>query len=91
MADAEAKSECIELRTTPSVKALLQHAAIASHKSLAGFLLDAGVKAAEEALLARSVFQLDDARWQAFQDVLNRPVVARPSLARLLAEKSILE
>lgn len=91
MADTEAKTECIELRTTPSVKALLQHAAIASHKSLAGFLLDASVKAAEEALLDRSVLQLDDARWQAFQDVLDRPVVARPSLARLLAEKSILE
>lgn len=91
MADAEAKSECIELRTTPGVKALLQHAAIASHKSLAGFLLDAGVKAAEERLLDRSVFQLDDTGWQAFQDVLDRPVVTRSRLARLLGEKSILE
>jgi uncharacterized protein (DUF1778 family) len=41
--------------------------------------------------LDRSVFQLDDTGWQAFQDVLDRPVVTRPRLARLLGEKSILE
>jgi uncharacterized protein (DUF1778 family) len=91
MAVAEAKSERIEVRTTPSMKALLQRAATSSHKNVTDFLLEAGITAAEEALVDRRMFRLDEAQWQAFQDVLDRPVVAKPRLARLLAEKSVLE
>ena len=55
------------------------------------FLLEAGIDAAEGALIDRRIFPLDEARWQAFQDVLDRPVADKPRLARLLAEKSVLE
>ena len=91
MAIAEANSERIEVRTTPSTKALLQRAATSSHKNVTEFLLDAGVNAAKEALVDRRMFSLDDVQWQTFQDALDRPVVTRPRLARLLAEKSVLE
>ena len=91
MAIAEAKSERIEVRTTPSTKALLQRAATSSHKNVTEFLLDAGVNAAKEALVDRRMFSLDDVQWQTFQDALDRPVITRPRLARLLAEKSVLE
>ena len=91
MAIAEAKSERIEVRTTPGTKALLQRAATSSHKNVTEFLLDAGVNAAKEALVDRRMFSLDDVQWQTFQDALDRPVVTRPRLARLLAEKSVLE
>jgi len=37
------------------------------------------------------MFRLDDDEWQAFQDVLDRPVQSKPRLAKLLAEKSVLE
>ena len=37
MSIAEAKSERIEIRTTPHMKALLQRAASASHKSVTEF------------------------------------------------------
>ncbi len=86
-----AKSERIEVRTTPSMKALLQRAATDSHKNVTEFLLEAGINAAEEALVDRRMFRLDDSQWQAFQDVLDRPVVQKPRLSRLLAEKSVLE
>ena len=79
MSVAEAKSERIEVRTTPSMKALLQRAATSSHKNVTEFLLEAGITAAEEA------------QWQAFQNVLDRPVVKKPRLARLLNVKSVLE
>ena len=46
---------------------------------------------AEDTLADRRLFRLDDERWQAFQDVLDRPVADKPRLARLLAEKSALE
>jgi len=88
---AEAKSERIEVRTTPTVKALLQRAATFSHKNVTEFLLEAGIRAAEEALVDRRMFRLDDAQWQAFQDVLDRPVQSKPRLAGLLAKRSVLE
>lgn len=91
MATAEAKSERIEIRTTPATKALLLRAAASTHKNVTEFLLDAGVNAAEEALVDRRLFQLDAARWQAFQEALDRPVGRKPRLAKLLTEKSVLE
>ena len=88
---AEARTERIEVRTTASVKGLLQRAASASHKNVTEFLLDAGLSAAEDTLANRHLFRLDDEQWQAFQDLLDRPVADKPRLARLMAEKSVLE
>jgi uncharacterized protein (DUF1778 family) len=87
----EAKSERIEVRATSAMKGLLQSAAASSHKSVAEFLLEAGLAAAEMTLADRRVFRLDGERWAAFQKALDRPVTARPSLKKLLAEKSVLE
>jgi len=91
MPAAEAKTERIEVRTTPTMKALLQRAAAFSHKNVTEFLLEAGINAAEEALGDRRMIRLDEAQWQALQDVLDRPVVHKPRLARLLTEKSVLD
>ena len=91
MSAIDAKSERIELRTTPRMKALLQRAATSSHKNVTEFLLDAGISAAEEALVDRRLFQLEAAEWQAFQEALERPAVRKPRLSRLLREKSVLE
>lgn len=91
MPTAEAKSERIEVRTTPTLKALLQRAASCSHKNVTEFLLEAGINAAEEALIDRRMFRLDDDQWQAFQDILDRPIKSKPRLAKLLTEKSVLE
>lgn len=91
MPGVEAKSERIEVRTTPTMKALLQRAATFSHKNVTEFLLEAGIHAAEEALVDRRVFRLDEAQWQKFQDALDRPVQSKPRLEKLLAEKSVLE
>jgi len=72
MARIDAKTERIEIRTTPAVKSLLQRAAEESHRSVTDFLLGAGIEAAESALSDRRAFHLDDAAWQTFQDVLDR-------------------
>ena len=91
MSIAESKSERIEVRITPSMKALLQRAATSSQKNVTEFLLEAGIDAAEDALVNRRMFRLDDRQWRAFQEVLDRPVSPKPRLARLLAEKSVVE
>jgi len=87
----EAKSERIEVRATPAMKALLQSAAASSHKNVTEFLLEAGLAAAEMALADRRVFRLDDERWAAFHEALDRPVTAKPRLKKLLDGKSVLE
>lgn len=86
-----AKSERIDVRASTAVKQLLQEAARANHKSVSEFLLDAGIHAATQALLERRQFLLDEAQWQAFQDALDRPVQAKPRLARLLNEPGLLD
>ncbi len=91
MPASEVKTERIELRTTPALKARLQQAAAAAHKNVSEFLLEAGVNAAEEALADRRAFRLDDRRWRAFQAALDRPVVRKPRLARLLSQESEIE
>ena len=91
MAIPEAKSERIEVRTTASTKALLQRAAACSHKNVTEFLIESGVKAAAEVLLDRRVIGLSEAQWRAFEEAFDRPVVSKPRLARLLAEKSVLD
>jgi uncharacterized protein (DUF1778 family) len=88
---AKVKSERIDVRTTPIVKEFLQRAAATSHKSVTEFLLEAGISAAEETLADRRLFRLDDEQWRAFNEALDRPVLAKPRLARLLTEKSVLE
>ncbi|MBW4598425.1 MAG: DUF1778 domain-containing protein [Calothrix sp. FI2-JRJ7] len=88
---SEAKSERIDIRTSPAVKKLLQQAASASHKNVSEFLLEHGLIAASEALTNRVLFALDDEKWQAFQEALDRPTQDKPNLKRLLTEPSVFE
>lgn len=48
-------------------------------------------RVAEEVLMDRHLFRLDEAQWRAFQKALDRPVVKQPRLARLLSDRSVLE
>jgi uncharacterized protein (DUF1778 family) len=91
MALTEAKSERIDIRTTLGAKDTLQRAALAAHKNVSEFLLDAGMAAASEALADRHAFQLDDAQWQDFQEALDRPIKHKSCLEKLLSEPSILD
>ncbi len=87
----QAKAERIDIRVSSSSKALLQEAAKASHKSVSEFILDAGIIAANQTLADRRLFALDEARWSAFQDALDRPVQEKPRLRKLLRESGVLD
>lgn len=84
------KTERIDVRASVPVKRLLQEAARTSHKSVSEFLLDAGITAANLALADRRHFVLDDERWAAFQEVLDRPVRNKPRLRKLIEEPGLL-
>ena len=86
-----AKTERIDVRASTPVKLLLQEAARASHKNMSEFLLEAGVIAANQTLADRRQFLLDDKKWQAFQEALDRPVQNKPRLKKLLNEPGVLD
>ena len=85
------KTARIDVRASTAVKQLLQEAARACHKNVSEFLLDAGVTAAEHMLADRRRFELDDEQWQAFQELLDRPVQSKPRLKKLLREPGVLD
>jgi uncharacterized protein (DUF1778 family) len=87
----ESRSERIDIRTTPSVKKLLQQAAQASNKSVSEFLLDSALRAATETLADRRLFVLDDETWEAFLAALDSKPKPRPRLERLMREPGVFD
>ena len=71
MATKEKASERIDLKASPSVKSLIDQGAAAKHKSRSEFILEASVQAAQEAIMDRTTFPLDDADWTRFHKVLS--------------------
>jgi uncharacterized protein (DUF1778 family) len=86
-----AKTERIDVRVSSRSKALLQEAAKATHKTVSEFILDAGIMAANQALADRRLFELDEAKWQEFQAILDRPVRSKPRLSELLNAPGVLD
>lgn len=84
---SESRSERVDLRMTPTAKRTLQHAATVANKTVSEFLLDSGLNAAFDALADRRVFLLDDERWKAFHEALDRPPGDNPGLRSLLSRK----
>jgi len=91
MPAAVSKTERIDVRVSPIVKNTLQMAATHVNKTVSQFLLDAAMTAAAETLEDRRSFVLDGKRWGDFVKILNRPPRIKRKLARLLAERSVLE
>ena len=91
MAAAISKTERIDVRVSSTAKNTLQMAAIQVNKTVSQFLLDAAMTAAAETLEDRRSFVLDRKRWDAFLKILDRPPRIKRKLARLLAERSVLE
>ena len=89
--DTEAKTERIDIRTTPSAKRKLQEAAAIRDKTVSEFLLDSGLIAAAETLADRRLFFLDEAQWTAFLAALDAPPKPKPRLEALLTEKGVFD
>ena len=88
--EREAKAERLEIRLTPSTKALLSHAAQLRHTTLTDFLVSSAVKAAEEALVSPRVFEIGSEKgWRSLMELLDEPANAEPhaGLVALLARK----
>lgn len=73
------------LRATPEQKALLQRAAEIEHKSLSDFVLESACRAAEKTLLDQPLLIVSEERFQAFQELLDRPEQPNEGLNRLFS------
>lgn len=91
MAPSTTRSEKLDLRLTPSAKATLQRAAAAAKRSVSEFVLESALERADEALIERRRFGLDDTQWQAFLTALDSPTRRHPRMERLLQEPGVFE
>ena len=89
--DTEAKSERIDIRTTPSVKRVLQDAAAAKNKTVTEFMLDVALTEAAELRANQRLFTFNDEQWQAFTVALDAPTRPRPRLEALLREPGVFD
>ncbi len=60
-------------------------------ESLNEYVVRHAVEAAHIGLADRRVFAVDGDAWTALQEILDRPAVRKPDLARLLGHPSVLE
>lgn len=87
----EQKTERIDIRTTPTAKAILQQAASSVHKSVSEYLLDIALSTASETLADRKLFALSDEQWREFQQALDHPEKERPRLIKLLTAPGVFD
>ena len=83
-----AKTAPINMRVEPGQHALLTRAAEALNKDRSAFILDVACREAENVLLDRRFFQLDDNEFAAFEAALEAPVLDNVKLKSLLAKPS---
>lgn len=83
---AQRKDARLAMRLTPEQDALIRDAAAVRGQSLTEFVTVAAVSSAADTLADRRVFRLDDAAWDEFDALLDRPAQSIPELAELLGE-----
>ena len=79
------------LRVAPSEDELVRAASESTETGLTTFVRDAAVSEAKRVLADRTSFELDEAAWQQFSDLLERPAEVPSGLRELFAKPSVFE
>lgn len=82
-----AKSTQVSIRVEPGQLATIDAAAEALGRNRTAFMLETAVRAAEDVLLGKRLFAVDDATYQRFIERLDAPPAANPKLHTLLHSK----
>lgn len=77
----------IQLRASKAVRDVIDRAAAETNATRTEFMLRAALNAAEDALLDRRLFELDDARMKKFEAALAAPIPDPARLKALLKKK----
>lgn len=88
MAEAQNREAPINIRARLTQRNLIDKAAAMLNKNRSDFMLEAACREAENVLLDRRLFQMDDKAYQAFEALLNAPVNDNPALRTLLNSKA---
>ena len=78
----------INLRAPAHIRALIDRAAAAIGKTRTDFMLDSASQAAEDILLDRRLFLLDDKRYEQFVAMLDAPAAPSEELKSLMGAKA---
>lgn len=81
----------INLRVKPHARSLIDRACAITDKRITDFVLDAACREAEDVLLDRRLFNLNETAYQAFVDALDAPTQSNPELKALLSRKPLWE
>ncbi|MEQ1696656.1 MAG: DUF1778 domain-containing protein [Hyphomicrobiaceae bacterium] len=84
--DVGRKSSKINLRIDPETQNIIDRAASALGKTRSEFMLESARERAEDVLLDRRVFTVNDADWHALADVLDNPPPPNDALKALLSK-----
>ena len=88
---ARARESRWNLRVADDTDELVRRAAEETQRNLTEFVVDAAAGEAERVLADRTRFVLDEDRWSAFVEALDRPVRDNPGLAKLFAKPSVFD
>jgi uncharacterized protein (DUF1778 family) len=83
-----ARSAVINIRVRSADRAVIDQAAASLAKSRSDFMLDAACRAAEEALLDRTLLPVDRPTYDRFLAMLDAPPKANPKLRELMRLKA---
>ena len=84
---AAGRTGMINIRVKPEERDLIDQAAAAQGKSRTDFMLEASRRAAEEALLDRTLLRVGAATYARFIELLDAPPRPNPRLRRLMHSK----
>ena len=82
------KDSLINMRVHSSTRDFIDQAAKSIGKDRSDFMLEAAYEKAQEILMDRTEFVLDDAQWEAFNTILNNPPKANEKLLAILSTKA---
>lgn len=85
------KEEQIALRASREQRELIARASELMSMTLSEFMLRASIASAEDVMADRREFRLPPDRWNAFVQMLDRPLTEKPRLRRLLTEPSVFD
>jgi uncharacterized protein (DUF1778 family) len=81
----------INLRALSEQRDLIDRAARATGKNRSDFMLEAACEKAQNIVLERTFFALDQEAFSRFSALLDAPVEANPALDRLLSKRPLWE
>ena len=83
-----ARTGMISIRANPGLRGLIDRAANAQGKTRSEFMLDAARRAAEEALIDRTLFHVEARDHARLVSLLDRPAQDNPRLRKLMRAKA---